>query len=543
MSELFDEPGSGPGRGANAPEYTVTEVSGAVKRTIEGAFSRVRIRGEVGRVMHARSGHFYFDLKDDRSVISAVAWKGVAARLRTLPEEGIEVVATGKISTFGGQSKYQLIVDDVAPAGLGALMVMLEKRRKMFEAEGLFAAERKRPIPYLPRVIGVVTSPGGAVIRDILHRLRDRFPTPVLLWPVTVQGEKSAAEVARAIRGFDALGPGGAVPRPDLLIVARGGGSIEDLWGFNEEIVVRAVADCRIPVISAVGHETDTTLIDHVADRRAPTPSAAAEMAVPVRLDLLAAVAALDERRIRAMTRAMADRGQRLRDLARALPRPAAILSERAQAFDALAERLPRALIGLAQTRRVALTRAAGGFGPALLGGYLRARKDRLAREAPRLVPALSGRINGLRDRFEQRAARLVPATITRQQSEAARSLARLAATLRPLLPQRIARDRERLTALERIRANLGYQETLNRGYAIIRDADGGVLPDRAQAADRPPVEIEFRDGRMPIDPAAATPKQKTPKQDLPQKMRPKPQAAKAKPAKSDPDSGQGSLF
>ncbi|MBU1835662.1 MAG: exodeoxyribonuclease VII large subunit, partial [Alphaproteobacteria bacterium] len=273
---------------SNAPEFTVSEISGAVKTMIEGEFGHVRIRGEVGRVSRPRSGHMYLDLKDDRSVISGIIWKGRADALPQLPEEGMEVVATGKLTTFPGQSKYQIIIEDIAPAGAGALMAMLEKRKALLQAEGLFEATHKQPLPFLPDIIGVVTSPSGAVIRDILHRLRDRFPRKVLVWPVAVQGAKCAAEVAAAIRGFNALTPGGALPRPDLLIVARGGGSLEDLWGFNEEIVARAAFDSNIPLISAVGHETDTTLIDFVSDRRAPTPTAAAEMAVPVRMDLFA---------------------------------------------------------------------------------------------------------------------------------------------------------------------------------------------------------------------------------------------------------------
>jgi exodeoxyribonuclease VII large subunit len=263
--ELFDDTPRAPG---NTPEFTVSELSGAVKRVIETEFGLVRVRGEVSRVSRPASGHLYFDLKDDRSVLGSVCWKGQAARLAVRPEEGMEVVATGRLTTFPGQSKYQLVIDSLEPAGVGALMLMLEKRKAALAAEGLFAAERKRPIPFLPDVIGVVTSPSGAVIRDILHRLRDRFPRRVLIWPVAVQGEKCAPEVAAAIRGFNALKAGGPVPRPDVLIVARGGGSIEDLWGFNEEIVVRAAAASAIPLISAVGHETDTTLIDFAADRR-----------------------------------------------------------------------------------------------------------------------------------------------------------------------------------------------------------------------------------------------------------------------------------
>ena len=291
-------PASGPG---NAHDYTVGEIAGAVKRLIEGEFGRVRVRGEVGRVVIARTGHMYFDLKDDRAVISAVSWKGQVARMKIRPEEGMEVIATGRMTTFGPQSKYQLQVEQVEPAGAGALMAMLEARRKALAAEGVFDAARKQPIPYLPDVIGVITSPQGAVIRDILHRLADRFPRRVILWPVAVQGERSAAEVTAAIRGFNALAPDGPVPRPDVLIVARGGGSVEDLWGFNDEALCRAAAESAIPLISAVGHETDTTLIDFASDLRAPTPTAAAELAVPVRTDLVSAVAGLDARLARAV--------------------------------------------------------------------------------------------------------------------------------------------------------------------------------------------------------------------------------------------------
>ncbi|WP_102107806.1 exodeoxyribonuclease VII large subunit, partial [Oceaniglobus roseus] len=323
MSDLIDDPVPG----GNAPEFTVSELSGAVKRVIEGEFGRVRVRGEVGRVFKARSGHLYFDIKDDRNVLASVTWKGQVPLLTQLPEEGMEVVASGQLTTFGSQSKYQLTVDDLRPAGVGALMAMLEKRKKQLESEGLFAPERKRPLPYLPEVIGVVTSPSGAVIRDILHRLRERFPRKVLVWPVAVQGKDCAPQVARAIRGFNALTPGGAVPRPDLIIVARGGGSIEDLWGFNEEIVARAAAESAIPLISAVGHETDTTLIDYVSDRRAPTPTAAAELAVPVRAELLGWVQGQGARMTGATGRMLVQRGQRLRDLGRALPRPEGLLA------------------------------------------------------------------------------------------------------------------------------------------------------------------------------------------------------------------------
>jgi len=313
--DLIDD--DSPAPKGNAHDFTVSEISGAVKRVIEGEFARVRVRGEVGRVVLARTGHLYFDLKDDRAVIAAVSWKGQVARMTIRPEEGMEVIATGRLTTFAPQSKYQLQVDNVEPAGAGALMAMLEARRQKLAAEGLFDASRKRPIPFLPQVIGVITSAQGAVIRDILHRLADRFPRRVIVWPVAVQGERCPRDVVRAIEGFNALPPGGPIPRPDVLIVARGGGSIEDLWGFNDESVVRAAAASAIPLISAVGHETDTTLIDHAADLRAPTPTAAAELAVPVRADLLAHVATLGARMHRAGTGATQQRAQRLRDLAR----------------------------------------------------------------------------------------------------------------------------------------------------------------------------------------------------------------------------------
>ncbi|WP_299132736.1 exodeoxyribonuclease VII large subunit [uncultured Amaricoccus sp.] len=477
--DLFEEPAAAP-EGRNAPEFTVSEIAGAVRRVIEGEFGRVRVRGEVGRVSRPASGHFYLDLKDDRSVLAAVIWKGTVRGLAARPEEGMEVIATGRLTTFPGSSKYQMIIEEIAPAGVGALMAMLEARRRALAAEGLFDAGRKRPLPFLPEVIGVVTSPSGAVIRDILHRLRERFPRRVLLWPVTVQGPNCAAEVAAAIRGFNALGPDGPVPRPDLLIVARGGGSIEDLWGFNEEIVARAAAESRIPLISAVGHETDTTLIDHAADRRAPTPTAAAEMAVPVRIDLLAALAGLEERRRLAAARGLAARGQRLRDLARGLPRPEALLADRAQRLDAVASLLPRALIGLVQTRHLRLARgAAGRFGPGLLSLGLERRRQRALRAGLGLRPeAMTRRIAHLAERLGARSERL----------------ARIETRL-------LREDRAKLSALARTLASLGPSAVLARGYAILRDARGAVVTRAETAAREPRLEAEFIDGRVGLRP------------------------------------------
>src|ERR671928_634065 len=311
---------------ANAPEFTVSELSAALKRTVEDTFNYVRVRGEVSGYRGAHSsGHCYFALKDESAKIEAVIWKGVHGRMRFKPQEGLEVIATGKLTTYPGSSKYQIVIEALEPAGIGALMALMEERKKKLGAEGLFDAARKQLLPWLPEVIGVVTSPTGAVIRDILHRLQDRFPRRVLVWPVRVQGEGSAEQIAAAIRGFNALPEGGKIPRPDLLIVARGGGSLEDLWSFNEEIVVRAAADSMIPLISAVGHETDVTLIDFAADKRAPTPTAAAEMAVPVRSELIAQVADLSRRNLACWHRGVDNRRRELRGLLRAWPNAEAL--------------------------------------------------------------------------------------------------------------------------------------------------------------------------------------------------------------------------
>src|SRR5690242_15457408 len=327
----------------NLPEYSVSEISSALKRTIEDAYGFVRVRGEISNLKFHSSGHIYFDLKDDKACLNAVVWRMTARLLRLKPEPGLEVICTGRITTYPGSSRYQIVVEQIELAGLGALMALLEERRKKLAAEGLFDAARKKKLPFLPDVIGVVTSPTGAVIRDIMHRLQARFPRRVLLWPVAVQGEKAAAEVAAAIAGFNSF-DGKRVPRPDLLIVARGGGSLEDLMAFNDEAVVRAAAASAIPLISAVGHETDTTLIDFAADVRAPTPTAAAELAVPVRSELIAATLDLERRALRCFSKSMADRRRHLAQLARVLPRPETLFAQPRQRFDAAAERLSGAL-------------------------------------------------------------------------------------------------------------------------------------------------------------------------------------------------------
>jgi len=450
MSDLIDSPV----KGENAPEFSVSELSSVLKRMIEGEFSNVRIRGEVGRVSRPASGHLYFDLKDDKSVIASVTWKGQASKLVTQPEEGLEVVATGKITTFAGQSRYQMIVSEMSVAGIGALMAQLEKRKKKLEAEGLFDKSIKKEIPYLPEIIGVVTSPSGAVIQDILHRLSDRFPRKVLLWPVAVQGERCAPDVAAAINGFNRLTPGGAMPRPELIIVARGGGSIEDLWGFNEESVVRAAAESEIPLISAVGHETDTTLIDFASDLRAPTPTAAAEYAVPVRADLMGWLSSMDERRVRSLSAGLEIKRQRLKDLSRGLPAPDELVAMSTQRLDSISERLPRALITVSNNKRTMLLQTSAGLRRSLLK-------------------------NKLVDRSE--------------------AINRFVKSIQSNMKVIIQRNQSALESLERLRQTLGYEATLQRGYAVIRNENGGIVTSVKVADVSKSLEIEFQDGKTSL--------------------------------------------
>ncbi len=420
---------------SNIREFTVSELSNLLKRAVEEAFPYVRVKGELSRVSRHSSGHCYFDLKDDKSVLGAVVWKGTYPRLKVKPEQGLEVVCTGRLTTFPGQSRYQLVVEEMDLAGLGALMAMLEQRKRTLAAEGLFDASRKKPIPHLPRVVGVVTSPTGAVIRDIMHRLSDRCPRHVLLWPVNVQGERAAGEIAAAIRGFNALSADGAIPRPDVLIVARGGGSFEDLLAFSEEAVVRAAAESAIPLISAVGHETDTTLIDFAADKRAPTPTAAAEMAVPVLRDCVEATMALQQRLLRGISRSMERQRRHLQGLARALPRPDSLFALPRQRFDSSAGRLRSALFQNLQRHRAQL-----------------AQVSALVR--PRIVKAEIERGHDCVADFELRLARA--------------------------FRHRLRRAEAGLSASVRVLESLSYRAVLARGFALIRGEDG--LKRRAAA-------------------------------------------------------------
>jgi exodeoxyribonuclease VII large subunit len=436
---------------SNLPEYTVSELSAALKRSIEENFSFVRVRGEISGFKRHSSGHWYFALKDSDAVIDAVCWRMTAQRLGLKPEDGMEVIATGRLTTYPGRSKYQLVVDSFELAGIGALLKLLEDRRRRLAAEGLFAAERKRKLPFLPATIGIVTSPSGAVIRDILHRLADRFPRHVLIWPVAVQGDGAAAQIAAAIEGFNRMVPGAVPPRPDLLIVARGGGSLEDLMAFNEEVVVRAAAASAIPLISAVGHETDTTLIDHASDRRAPTPTAAAEIAVPVRLDLVAGLGATASRLTGGLARLFAERRLHLTGLARGLPDPQDLLGAAAQRLDDRAERLRLAI-----------------------DGRLAAARTRL--DATRLRPAaLAADLGRARTRLDDAAARLAIAA-KRTIGDRQRMLDAFAG--------RLATHSER------------HESLLSRGYVVARSRDK-VLTTAAGIAAGTPLELEFHDGKV----------------------------------------------
>ena len=516
---------------SNAPEVNVSELAGALKRTIEDAFGHVRLRGEISgyRGPHS-SGHVYFSLKDAGAKIDAVIWKGVFGRLRFRPEEGLEVIATGKITTFPGKSSYQIVIDALEPAGVGALMALLEERKKKLAAEGLFDPARKQLLPYLPQVIGVVTSPTGAVIRDILHRLDDRFPRHVLVWPVRVQGETSAAEVAAAIRGFNAIAPGGPIPRPDVLIVARGGGSLEDLWSFNEEIVARAAAESEIPLVSAVGHETDTTLIDYVSDVRAPTPTAAAEMVVPVRAELFATTRDLGARLTGGVTRGFERARTELRSAARALPGPEALLAIPRQRLDLAAIRLAGAARGLVDRRHQALQLAARRL-------LAQTPQARLARFAER-IHGLSTRLGTAEhnaqlrrkqgfDTLAQRLTRALASRLALETRELQRRRERVAGVSERLIKALAARQSERarqVAGLGALLNSLGYRQVLARGFALVRDTDDRPVRLAGAVSTGMGLEIEFADGRV---------------QAVAGEGGRKPRAAR--PAR--PEGGQGNLF
>lgn len=506
VTALTDEPAGGSimpmqqmeerDSGSNVAEYSVSEISFALKRKVEDTFGHVRVRGEISgyRGRHS-SGHAYFALKDDRARLEAVIWKGTFARLRFLPEEGMEVVATGRLTTYPGSSKYQIVIDSIEPAGAGALMALLEERKKRLAAEGLFEESRKRALPFMPRVIGVVTSPTGAVIRDIIHRITDRFPVHVLVWPVRVQGETCGAEVTAAVTGFNALDGDPTLPRPDVIIVARGGGSLEDLWGFNDEALARAVAASAIPVISAVGHETDWTLVDFVADRRAPTPTGAAEMAVPVRADLEAAVARLSARLKSCATRGMDRRRQTLHALARALPSPDQILALPRRRFDEAGGRLSRALDASTQRKRLELSGVR--LTAATLTHRLAEGRRRGDRCGDRLPVVFRNHVAHARNRFARDATRVAPSGLLRRMAGFRDRLDSAARGTDRCIDVRLQQRRTRLDHAGRLVESLSYKAILERGFALVRDGEDKPLKRVSDVKAGSALSIEFVDGRV----------------------------------------------
>jgi exodeoxyribonuclease VII large subunit len=440
-----------PESASNIQPFTVSELAFALKRTIEDAFGFVRVRGELSKVTFHSSGHVYLDIKDERASISGVIWKTSVRGLAIKPQTGMEVVVTGRITTYPGRSQYQIVIETMAPAGVGALLAQLERLKAKLAAEGLFEAARKRPLPSMPMVIGVITSPTGAVIRDILHRIRERWPCRVVVWPTVVQGEAASAQVAAAIAGFNRVQAGGRIPRPDVLIVARGGGSVEDLWPFNDEALARAAAASVIPLISAVGHETDTTLIDYVADRRAPTPTAAAEMATPVLADLAAALADYQRRLITCGARAIEQRRTRLEAAGRGLPRPQELLEIATQRLDIAAGRLSAGLQRNVAVHAQALAGAAGRLNPRLLEREAEQKERRLVETSARLAPALA---------------------------------------------RRLQRESERITALGKLHASLNPKGPLRRGYALVFKGDGRLARSSTELRAGQAVRMEFQDGK-----------------------------------------------
>jgi exodeoxyribonuclease VII large subunit len=484
----------------NLAEQTVSELSGSIKRTVETAFDHVRVRGEISgyRGPHS-SGHAYFSLKDDKARIDAVIWKGSFSKLRFRPEEGMEVIATGKITTFPGSSKYQIVIENLEPAGAGALMALIEERKRKLSAEGLFDPAAKQLLPFLPEVIGVVTSPTGAVIRDILHRIADRFPVHVIVWPVKVQGEGSGDEVASAIRGFNALLPGGPIRRPDVLIVARGGGSLEDLWSFNDEAVVRAAAASDIPLISAVGHETDWTLIDYAADVRAPTPTGAAEMAVPVKAELQAQLANLGARLSGSTSRQMDNRRQGLRALVRALPSLDQLMALPRRRFDEAATGLGRGLERTAIAKRRSLERASAGLRLDLLTVRLAERRRHLVEQGLRADRCVERQVLRERGRIE-RAQVSLSGLPSRFLTHIGRERLQLASLMRhadSALQNAMGRRKAAVMAQDRVLQSLSYKNVLKRGYAVIQTVEGRLLTRAAEVASGQALAIQFTDGAV----------------------------------------------
>lgn len=553
MSDDLIPPSESPTAQGNAPPYSVSELAGALKRTLETTYDHVRLRGEISKITRHSSGHVYLTLKDDRAAIDGVIWKGNVTRLKAQPESGLEVIVTGKITTFPASSKYQIVIESLEAAGIGALLAQLERLKSKLHSEGLFAPERKKPLPFAPRTIGVITSPTGAVIRDILHRIRDRWPCRVVVWPVVVQGEAAAPQVINALRGFQS----GEVVRPDVIIVARGGGSVEDLWPFNDEALARAVADCTIPIISAVGHETDTTLIDYVSDRRAPTPTGAAEMATPVMNELKGFVLDLERRRLGTFERYLSVRRERVSLLSRALPKPQELIDNAQQRLDYVSHRLGGGLLSNLNAHDIAFGRVAGRLNPALLARPQALKAERVAQLSVRAEAALTRGVERHRFDLSRLAGRLVPAlalrpvdlktealrlATTRLTSAMTRRLevvtrqARLdelskrnAAAIQRLLAQRV----ERLNRINQVRVSLDPDRPLNLGFARVSHKDGGLITSAAAIQTGDVLELTFK-GNATVEVVA------TEGSMPPQRPEPKPAAVK-KPSAKPPE--QGSLF
>lgn len=543
-----------PVKSGNAPEFSVSDLSNALKRTVEDAFSFVRVRGEISGFKRASSGHMYLALKDDKAVIDGVCWRGQAGKLGLVPEDGMEVIVTGRLTTFPGRSKYQIVIETMEVAGEGALLKLLEERKKKLAAEGLFEPERKKPIPFLPDVIGIVTSPTGAVIRDIMHRLRDRFPRRVLLWPVLVQGQGAAEQVAEAVRGFNDLLPYGQIPRPDVLIVARGGGALEDLWAFNEEVVARAVAESDIPVISAVGHETDTTLIDFVSDLRAPTPTGAAEKAVPVRGELIGQVEEDGLRLAQAVRRLGVEKKTALESLARGLGDPKRMLEERSQTLDNWADRLPRAAVNVTQQARARLNEASARL--VSPREQLSEKRGRLENAALRLDGAMKSALQMQQSRLDRAAAGLRPSDAKRDIARADKQIIDLGTRLQGAVRNTLTREAEGLARYDRLLESYSYRNVLKRGFAVVRDGAGNLVGKSSDLVIGETYDLEMGDGITPVtagegtatskpqkgeDDSANIPAQNTATPAPEKPAKPKP-AKKKNPSPKD-DDRQGSLL
>ncbi|MBN8551267.1 MAG: exodeoxyribonuclease VII large subunit [Caulobacterales bacterium] len=514
--------------GDNAAPFSVSELSAALKRTVEERFGYVRLRGEISKVTRHASGHVYLTLKDENASIDGVIWRGVVSRLDCQPDQGLEVIVTGKITTYPARSSYQIVIDSMEPAGVGALLAQLERLKAQLRSEGLFDPARKRPIPEIPSVIGVITSPTGAVIRDILHRIRDRWPCRVLVWPCVVQGDQAARQVTQALRGFAALPEGGAIARPDVLIVARGGGSIEDLWPFNDEALARAVADCPLPVISAVGHETDTTLIDFVSDRRAPTPTAAAEMATPVLSELKAGTADAERRLQRAVGRSLETRRAALAGAAARLPSMADLFGRRDQRLDLASARLASGLRAHIAAHDRRLAAAAARLTPQGLMRPIVLQAERLTALDRRAVQALQRDIRDRELRLEGTARRLP--SMQRPMRQAHERLDDLSGRATRSLDRTLTRQSERLDRLGRLLESLNPDGPLDRGFARIHNADGRLVRTAAALTAGEAVSLHFRDGDRQAVVEGDTPEMAT---------APKARAKQPKP----PTTGQGDLF